>query len=42
LDEEQSDEEDEGPQGEERDDERTGTRYNVWIFALDLVMRLTL
>jgi hypothetical protein len=38
LDEEQSDEEDEGPQGEERDDERTGTRYNYAWFHIIFAM----
>ena len=33
--------EDEGPAGEERDDERTGTRYNVRI-PLSLRCTLTL
>jgi len=39
LNEEQSDEDDdEGPQGEERDDERTGTRYNYSWFHIIFAM----
>ncbi|KAH7103904.1 TMS membrane protein/tumor differentially expressed protein [Auriculariales sp. MPI-PUGE-AT-0066] len=38
LEEDWSDEEDDGPQGEERDDERTGTRYNYSWFHIIFVM----